>query len=83
MSFLCHLVVEKSLKAVIADRTEQAPKRIHDLSKLAEQATLIDLLSETQMDFLEELTPFHIEARYPSYKEKCMPNYQLHTVSTF
>jgi len=70
MSFLCHLVVEKSIKAVISDRTKQEPKRIHDLAKLAEQATLIGELSDTQMDFLEELTPFNIEARYPSYKEK-------------
>jgi len=70
MTFLCHLIVEKSLKATIADRTEQEPKRIHDLAKLAEQANLVDKLTDEQMDFLEELTPFNIEARYPSYKQK-------------
>ena len=65
MSFLCHLVVEKSIKAVIADRTEQEPKRIHDLVKLSEQATLVDEINDAQMDLLEELTPFNLEARYP------------------
>jgi len=70
MAFICHLVVEKSIKAVIADRTNQEPKRIHDLAKLAEQANVVDELTDTQMDFLEELTPYNIEARYPSYKEK-------------
>jgi len=70
MVFLCHLVVEKSLKAVIANTTEQEPKRIHDLAKLAEQAALHSELTDEQMDFLEELTPFNIEPRYPSYKEK-------------
>ena len=70
MAFLCHLVIEKSIKSVIAYRTAQEPKRLHDLVKLAEQAVLVNELSDAQMDFLEELTPFNIEARYPSYKEK-------------
>jgi HEPN domain-containing protein len=70
MSFICHLIVEKSLKAVIADRTAEEPKRTHDLAKLAEQAGIEEKLSETQMAFLEELTPYNIEARYPSYKQK-------------
>jgi len=70
MAFLCHLVVEKSLKAIIASTTEHEPKRIHDLAKLAEQAALYNELTDEQIDFLEELTPFNIEARYPSHKEK-------------
>jgi len=70
MAFICHLIVEKSIKAVIASRTSEEPKRIHDLTRLAEQAEMVDELSNEQMDLLEELTPFNIEARYPSYKEK-------------
>jgi HEPN domain-containing protein len=70
MAFLCHLVVEKSIKAVIANKTTQEPKRIHDLAKLAEHADMESDLSDIQKDFLDELTPYNIEARYPSYKEK-------------
>ena len=70
MAFICHLIVEKSIKAIIADRTAEEPKRIHDLAKLAEQANLVVELSDEQMDFLEELTPYNIEARYPTYKKK-------------
>ncbi|MCL2217489.1 MAG: HEPN domain-containing protein, partial [Defluviitaleaceae bacterium] len=70
MSFICHLIVEKSLKSVIADKTSEEPKRIHDLAKLAEQAGIESELSDEQKDFLEELTPYNIEARYPSYKQK-------------
>jgi HEPN domain-containing protein len=70
MSFICHLIVEKSIKAVIAEITSEEPKRIHDLAKLAGQAGLDGVLSEVQMDFLEELTPYNIEARYPAYKAK-------------
>jgi len=79
MAFLCHLVIEKSIKAVIADKTTEEPRRIHDLVKLAEQANIEVELSDVQLDLLEELTPFNIEARYPSYKEKMAaklsPNY--------
>jgi len=46
------------------------PKRIHNLAKLAEQAGIESELSDEQKDFLEELTPYNIEARYPSYKQK-------------
>jgi len=70
MAFLCHLVVEKSIKADIANITTKEPIRTHDLAKLAELALLNDELNESQLDLLEELTPFNIEARYPSYKEK-------------
>jgi len=70
MAFICHLIVEKSIKAVIADATAKDPKRIHDLAKLAEQANIVDDLSDEQMDLLEELTPYNIEARYPAYKNK-------------
>ena len=70
MSFICHLIVEKSLKAVIAGNTSEEPRRIHDLAKLAAQAGIENDLSDKQKDFLEELTPYNIEARYPSYKQK-------------
>ena len=53
----------------MANHTDETPPKIHDLNKLAERAALIDDLSEEQLDFLEELTPFNIEARYPSHKE--------------
>jgi len=72
MSFLCHLVIEKAIKAVFASKTDKVPPKIHNLPKLAEKAMLLDDLSDEQLDFLEELTPFNIEARYPSYKDKMM-----------
>ena len=70
MSFICHLIVEKTIKAMIAFKTEEVPPKIHDLAKLADKAEMREDLSEEQLDFLEELTPFNIEARYPMYKEK-------------
>ena len=70
MGFFCHLAVEKSLKAVIAKNTDDVPPRIHNLLRLADQATLTKKLSETQINLLERLNPMQIEARYPDYKNK-------------
>ncbi|MCL2020374.1 MAG: HEPN domain-containing protein [Oscillospiraceae bacterium] len=66
--FFCHQIAEKALKAVVANVTTEVPPRIHDLSKLAERGGIYDDLSEAQLDYLEELNPLNIEARYPDYK---------------
>jgi HEPN domain-containing protein len=44
--------------------------KTHDLSKLAIRAQLIDTMTEEQQDFIEELNPLNIEARYPEYKKQ-------------
>ncbi|NLB80662.1 MAG: HEPN domain-containing protein [Clostridiaceae bacterium] len=70
VGFMCHQTIEKALKAVVArDCTDgDLPPKIHDLSKLAVCASLFDLMSEEQQDFLDDLNPLNIEARYPEYK---------------
>ena len=66
--FFCHLIAEKALKAIVANITNKAPPKTHDLTKLAEQGGILNDLSESQLSLLEELNPFNIEARYPDYK---------------
>jgi len=66
--FFCHQIAEKALKAVVASVTTEIPPKIHDLTKLAERGGIYDDLSEAQLDYLEELNPLNIEARYPDYK---------------
>ena len=68
MGFFCHLIVEKSLKAVIADITDDVPPKIHDLQKLAVFGGVFDDLSEAQLTVLDKLTPLQIQTRYPEYK---------------
>ena len=46
---------------------EEPPLKIHSLSRLAEKSGLDKDMSEEQMDFIDELEPLNIEARYPSY----------------
>lgn len=72
VGFMCHQVIEKSLKAIIArDCGEgEIPPKIHHLTRLSEKAGLLDKMAETQKSFLADLNPLNIEARYPEYKER-------------
>jgi len=70
MGFICHLIAEKALKAVVANTTEEAPPKIHDLPRLANIAGISGELPEGHKNLLNNLMPLHIEARYPEHKEK-------------
>jgi len=70
MGFICHLVAEKALKAVITEKTNDVPPKIHDLRTLAKRGGLMSDLSDEQLDLLEQLNPLQIEARYPEHKDK-------------
>jgi len=70
MGFICHLVAEKALKAVIAEKIDEVPPKIHDLKTLAKRSKLMSDLSGKQLDLLEQLNPLQIEARYPEHKDK-------------
>ena len=72
VGFMCHQTIEKALKAVIAHSCIEGeiPPKSHDLSKLAAQADILGKMSEEQQDFLEELNPLNIQARYPAYKDQ-------------
>ena len=70
MGFICHLIAEKALKAVVADITEEIPPKTHDLPRLATIANVRPALSTQQLKLLNDLTPLQIEARYPEHKAK-------------
>lgn len=65
--FIGHLVIEKTIKALVVRRTGLNPPRTHNLVTLAETAGLA--LSEEQRHLLLEITDFNIETRYPDYKQ--------------
>jgi len=69
VGFLCHLTVEKALKAVIS-KDGTTPLKTHTLTLLEELAGLKDTLSDEQKALLDELHPLNIEARYSAYKDK-------------
>jgi HEPN domain-containing protein len=83
MGFYCHMIAEKALKAIVADKTSKLPPRIHDLEKLAIHGGIIDDLSERQIKLLEDLTPLQIEARYPEYKAQISATLTLKKCNCF
>lgn len=72
VAFMCHQTIEKILKAYWSKVLEEPPLKVHSLSRLAEKSGLDKDMSEEQKDFIDELEPLNIEARYPSYKERLM-----------
>lgn len=72
VGFMCHQVIEKSLKAYWSSVLDEPPLKIHHLSRLAARSGLIDLLTEEQLDLIDRLEPLNIEARYPTYKENLL-----------
>jgi HEPN domain-containing protein len=70
MGFFCHLIAEKALKAVIAEKTDDIPPKTHDLLRLSVKGDVFDKIPPDIKQLLNKLTPLQIEARYPEYKEK-------------
>jgi HEPN domain-containing protein len=66
--FFCHLSIETIFKAYFTKLKEAPPPYIHKLARLAQLADFYDTLNEAQKDFIFQLDPFNIEARYPEYK---------------
>ena len=67
--FMCHLAVEKILKAKI-ESCGETPSKIHNLNKLAELGKVLELMTEEQTGLLDTLNPLQLEARYPAYKQQ-------------
>jgi HEPN domain-containing protein len=67
--FICHLSVEKALKARI-ESTGVTPLKIHNLIRLAEIGGILQLMTDEQKEILKALNPLQIEARYPAYKKQ-------------
>lgn len=64
--FFGHLTLEKVLKALYAAITQDNPPLTHRLVLLADKTGLH--LSDEQLDLLEAVTDFNLEARYPDEK---------------
>ena len=60
---MCHLAIEKTLKALVCEATNAPPPRTHDLQKLAVLGKV--RLQPNLEQFLARLTDAHIATRYP------------------
>lgn len=69
VAFMCQQSLEKLLKAIIIEKGKEV-LRSHNLVRLAEVAGVYGLMNQEEQDFLADLTPFAIEARYGDYRSK-------------
>lgn len=66
--FFCHLFIEKILKSLVVKKTKQQSPYGHNLLRLSELSGI--KFSQKQLDLLDEITSFNIEARYNDFKFK-------------
>ena len=75
--FVGHLVIEKLLKALYIQKTNQFPPMIHDLRRICEKAGF--LLDDQQIIVLDSISRFNLNARYDDYKQAfytlCTPEF--------
>ncbi|HQO40310.1 MAG TPA: HEPN domain-containing protein [Spirochaetota bacterium] len=65
--FICHIVIEKSLKAAfVKTNNNKLPPKIHNLVRIAELSPIG--FSEAQVELLDRINDSNIEARYPDFK---------------
>lgn len=64
--YIAHLVIEKILKAHYVKFNEDVPPRTHNLAIIALKTELV--FTSEQLDSLDRITRFNLEARYPDEK---------------
>ena len=70
VAFMCHQVIEKTLKAYWCNNQPEDPPYTHNLILLATQSGLAEAMSDEQNLFIARIMPMNIAARYPSYKDQ-------------
>ena len=72
VGFMCHQAVEKAFKALYTNVTSDTAPYTHSLSYLAKKGGFYEHFSEEQKEFIDQLEPLNIEARYPAHKERLL-----------
>jgi len=69
VGFMCHQVLEKTLKAYWCHTQPIDPPYVHNLVRLVNGSNLNSIMTEEQQLFIDLITPMNIESRYPEYKD--------------
>jgi len=71
--FLCHLALEKMLKAHVAEITQDVPTKTHDLIYLVKKCELE--VPENHLDFIGKINTASIPTRYPEDLQRSLKEY--------
>jgi HEPN domain-containing protein len=69
VGFMCHQTIEKAFKAYYTKLNLKTAPYSHSLSYLAKNGGFYETFSDFQKDFIDQIEPLIIEARYPSIKK--------------
>ena len=72
VGFMCHQTIEKIFKAYFTFLKSDVAPFTHSLSFLAKRGDFYEFFSEEQKDFIDQIEPLNIEARYPSHKDRLL-----------
>jgi HEPN domain-containing protein len=72
VGFMCHQTIEKAFKAYFSKIKSETAPYTHSLSLLAKNGEFYESFSNEQKDFIDQIEPLNIEARYPSHKERIL-----------
>ncbi len=70
VAFMCHQAIEKTLKAYWCGTLPEDPPYTHSHKRLADSCGLYGRMSKDQKDFINTVTNYNIEARYPEDKNE-------------
>jgi HEPN domain-containing protein len=72
VGFMCHQTIEKAFKAYYIKLKQDAAPYSHSLSYIAKEGEFYESFPEEERDFIDQIEPLNIEARYPSHKERLL-----------
>jgi HEPN domain-containing protein len=73
--FLCHLALEKMLKAHVTETTQAIPSKSHDLIYLIKKSE-IDV-PQAYLEFLGKINAASIPTRYPEDLQRALADYPI------
>lgn len=79
--FLCHLAIEKMLKAIVCETHGMSPPRTHNLIYLANHAKM--QFDPIHNQFISMLNNVSIPTRYPADMQKTLLEYTREVVSSY
>lgn len=72
--FMCHLSIEKALKAIYAGKMKENPSKTHNLNYICEQMNFE--VPEKFQNFIDKLNSLSVPTRYPDELEKLLKDFK-------
>lgn len=71
--FMCHMALEKMLKAHVAEATQSIPAKTHDLIYLVKKSGLV--VPQSYLEFIGKINNASVPTRYPEDLQRIIAQY--------